>query len=455
MKRILLITMVAMMLVTLIACTPSDEIDSEATEAPVEQEEVENTEEAPAEELVKEDITITYMASQDWVQDAEIELGAKFTEETGIVIDYQIVPADQYFNLLLTKLNANEGPDLFGGQSGATDIQAQLNVVENAADLTDEAWTTSLDVLAAKELSVDGMLYGQPIQDLSSVWAIAYNKSIFADLSLEIPTTFDELKAVCEVINAAGITPIYECLTDGWHHVLWFPELGPVFEKLEPGLSDKLNNNEATFSGNENMAKALGQVKEMADLGYWGTSYMSNEYANAAASIADGSYAMFVANQGFGIEVNAINPDVAVEDIGYFVMPILDNQAINISPAGPSRFVYAKGENVDAAKLYLEFLAKEENLQYMVDTVPKYNTLPFSNAGDVYSDTIKEFYTRYEERGTVYQVAVTYLNPQWMDLGKDITAIIIGDMVPEDMLKMIDDRRATLAGTQNDPAWAE
>ena len=44
----------------------------------------------------------------------------KFEEETGIAIDYQIVPADQYFNLLRTKLNSGEAPDIFGGQSGVT-----------------------------------------------------------------------------------------------------------------------------------------------------------------------------------------------------------------------------------------------------------------------------------------------------------------------------------------------
>ena len=31
-----------------------------------------------------EGVTITYMASQDWVQDAEMELAEKFTEKTGI-----------------------------------------------------------------------------------------------------------------------------------------------------------------------------------------------------------------------------------------------------------------------------------------------------------------------------------------------------------------------------------
>ena len=55
------------------------------------------------------------MASQDWVYDAEMELGKQFEEETGIKVDYQIVPADQYYNMLMTKLNSGEGPDIFGG----------------------------------------------------------------------------------------------------------------------------------------------------------------------------------------------------------------------------------------------------------------------------------------------------------------------------------------------------
>lgn len=64
------------------------------------------------------DVVISIMASQDWIQDAEMELGEKFTEETGIKVDYQIVPVDQYTNLLTTKLNTGECTDIFMAQSG-------------------------------------------------------------------------------------------------------------------------------------------------------------------------------------------------------------------------------------------------------------------------------------------------------------------------------------------------
>lgn len=76
------------------------------------------------------DVTLTFMASQDWIQDAELELAEQFTEETGIKVDYQIVPADQYTNLLMTKLNTGECTDIFCSQAGQFDIVTQLNVDE-------------------------------------------------------------------------------------------------------------------------------------------------------------------------------------------------------------------------------------------------------------------------------------------------------------------------------------
>jgi raffinose/stachyose/melibiose transport system substrate-binding protein len=81
------------------------------------------------------------MASQGWIKDAELELAKKFEEETGIHVDYQIIPADQYFSVLKTKLNSGEATDIFGGQSGKTDLKVQYDVEKNAVDLTGEEWS--------------------------------------------------------------------------------------------------------------------------------------------------------------------------------------------------------------------------------------------------------------------------------------------------------------------------
>ncbi len=454
MKRFLLVLLAAAILTSSAACSSTA---STTTKAPAADATTENTTAAPATEATtekpKQDITITYMVSQDWLQDAEIELGARFTEETGIKVDYQVIPSDQYVNLLSTKINAGECADIFGSQGGQFDIVSQLNVAKNAVDLSGEAWSSTVDPLAAAELSVDGKLYGQPLGDVSSAWAIAYNTKIFAENNLAIPTTFAEFMAVCETLKTAGITPIYECVSDGWHHVLWFPEMGAAYDTAEPGLVDNLNSNKATFASSAVMKQSLDQVKEIVDNGYWGEDYMSNAYADSAKNFASGEYAMTVANQGFGAEVEAIGGELKASDVGYFVIPLVDNQILNVNPVGPSRFIYSGSENIDAAKQYLAYIAKAENLQYLIDNVSKYNTLPFSGVQDKYSDIIKTFYSTYTEHGTVLQTTVKYLNPQWMEIGKEMTALILGDSTSEDVLKNIDKNRADQASAGKDPAW--
>ena len=65
------------------------------------------------------------------------------------------------------------------------------------------------------------------------------------------------------------------------------------------------------------------------------------------------------------------------------------------------------------------------------------------------------FLDAHTEQGTVYQTAVTYVNPQWMDIGRDLTAMVTGAMEPEDVLDNIDQRRNDFAEAAQDPAWSE
>src|SRR5512135_1281753 len=228
-------------------------------------------------------VTLTYLVSQGWLFDSEQALGKKFEEQTGIKIDYQVVPAAQYFNVLRTKLNCGEGPDIFGGQSGKTDLKVQYDVEKNAVDLSDQPWVKQEDPLVLDQSTLNGKVYGLTIWDvMGTTWVINYNKEIFAKLGLSEPKTYAELKAACLKIKDAGITPIYEPISDGWHHVLWFPELGPRYEQVTPGLADQLNANKAKFADNPTMLTALTELKELYDMGCMGKNALSDAYADAS-----------------------------------------------------------------------------------------------------------------------------------------------------------------------------
>jgi raffinose/stachyose/melibiose transport system substrate-binding protein len=402
-------------------------------------------------------ITVTQMASQEWIKPAEQELGKKFEEQTGIHIDYQIIPADQYFNVLKTKLNAGEAADIFGGQSGKSDLQLQYDVANNAVDLTGSEWTSRIDPAALDQSSLDGKVYGAEIWDTiaSNYFVMVYNKDIFQQQGISVPKTFDEFAAACETLKGAGITPIYEPIADGWHQVLWFPFVGPAFEAAEPGLSDQLNANTATFAGDANMVKAMTQINQLYQSGCFGDNALSDTFANTDAAMASGKYAMTVSPLTMAVATASEFPDVKASSFGFFPIPIFDNQFQPVHPAGPTKFVYSKSAHVEQAKQYLEFLMEPENLQYLLDNTPQFASLPFTGIEPKWDADQTAFLDAYPAKTLVYQDVVNYLNPQWMDIGKDMVAMFTASMTPEDVLASIDERRAEMAAAAQDPAWQQ
>jgi raffinose/stachyose/melibiose transport system substrate-binding protein len=404
-----------------------------------------------------EPVTITYLASQNWVLDSERELAAQFEAETGIHVDYQIIPADQYFSVLQTKLESGgEGIDIFGGQSGTTDIQLQLGVEENAVPLTDEEWVQRMDPLSTEQISLDGTVYGQTIWDtVGGSWVVVYNKAIFADNGIAVPTTYDEFAAACETLSSAGITPIYEPVSDGWHHVLWYAELGPAYEAASPGLVDRLNANETTLADDPTMQLALGQLNELYSNGCFGEDPLSDEFANTESSMASGDYAMTVNRLGLPAEIEAADPSASADDYGFFLMPLADNQIWNVNPAAPSKFIYSGSEHVDAAKAYFEFLARPESLQFLLDNEPQFVVLNFDGVTAELTEAQQAFVDAYPNQGTVLQTAVNYVNPQWIEMGQDIVAMFTGAQSPVEVLEAIDGRRAEMAMAADDPGWSD
>jgi raffinose/stachyose/melibiose transport system substrate-binding protein len=310
--------------------------------------------------------------------------------------------------------------------------------------------------LVAAQSTVNGRLYGLTLwATTATTWVVNYNTTIFDDLGLSVPTTYDEFKGVCQSLLDAGIQPIYEPISDGWHHVLWFPELGPRYEEVTTGLADALNANEATFADNPTMLTVVQQLKELYDMGCFGQNALSDTYANATSALANGDAAMIVANLTFPQQVEADFPEVSADTFGQFVMPLADNQILNINPAGPTKFIYSGSPHIEEAKQYFNFLTQPENLQYLIDNTPSMQTLPFPGLQPKLLPNQQAFLEAHPEQGTVYQTAVTYVNPQWMDIGQDLTAMFIGDIEPPEVLARIDERRAEMAQAAQDPEWAE
>jgi len=456
MKKTYQVVVLLLLLSTLIVSCTTAPTSAPAAQAPAAEAPAEA--EAPAAaEAPKSGITLTYMASQGWIKDAELELAKKFEAETGIHVDYQIIPADQYFSVLKTKLNSGEATDIFGGQSGKTDLKVQYDVEKNAVDLTGEEWTSRHDPLSLDMVSLNGKVYGIEIWDTiaSNYFIVNYNKTVFEENGLSVPKTYAEFKDICVKLMDAGIQPIYEPVADGWHHVLWFPMIGPRFEEANPGLADKLNKNEVKFAEVPIMVEAMTQLNELYTLGCFGENTLSDSGSDTPAKMAAGEFAMTLATLTQPMQTAADYPDFKPENWGFFPIPLADNILAPAHPAGPSKFIYSGSPHIAEAKQYLAFLAAPENLQYLLDNTPDFAALNFSGLEAKWTPEQQAFLDTYEAKSIVYQDAVNYVNPQWMDMGKDIVAMFTGAMTPEDVLKSIDQRRADMAMAAKDPAWAQ
>ena len=420
---------------------------------------------APAEETVEETAdtsaegtTITVMASQDWVEDSEQELGKKFEEQTGIHVDYQIVPADQYQDLLLTRLNSGEGPDIWGAQSGFA-LKTTYNVEENAVDLSNEPWMSSYSVFSAEQTGVDGKNYGLTYYDTTTDYYMVYNKKLFEAAGATVPTTWAELIDTCDKLEKSGVTPIYEPMADGWHLLMLWTGNAQVYDKTNPGIIDKLNKNETTFAAEADMKLAIEELKELYDKGYFGDNCLSDEFADAEGYMASGEFAICCLKPGSISKIISSEQNTAgytEEDFGLFLLPVCDNQYLNIHPTGPSRFIYSGSPNIDACKQYLAFLLEKDNVQYLIDNAADVENLPVEvGQTPAYSQTTLDFLGGFDDdhSGMVLQDVVLYFNEQWMDINADLAAMFIGDMTSDDVLKGIDDRRAQLAEAAGDANW--
>ncbi|SKB82577.1 raffinose/stachyose/melibiose transport system substrate-binding protein [Lachnospiraceae bacterium] len=455
-RKIVSIMLSAAMVVSLTACGGSSASSASAAGSSAAASE---SKESGSSESSAAGTTITVMASQDWVEDSEQELGKKFEEETGIHVDYEIVPADQYQDLLLTRLNSGEGPDIWGAQSGFA-LATTYNVTENAVDLSNESWASAYSEFSAEQTGVDGVNYGLTYYDTTTDYYMVYNKKLFEAAGInDVPKTFDELTADCDKLLASGVTPIYEPVADGWHQTMLWTASAQVLDKLDPGIIDKLNKNEAKFADNENMKTMLDQLNTLAQKGYFGDNYMSDEFANAESYMASGEFAICMLKPGAISSIVANDQNTAgytEDDFGLFLLPILDNQYLNIHPTGPSRFIYSGSKNIDAAKKYLEYIVQKDNIQYLIDNASDVENLPIDmGQTPEYSKTTLDFLGSYDDAhsGMVLQDVVKYFNEQWMDISANLAAMFTGDMTSEEVLQAIDDERAQLAGAAGDSNW--
>lgn len=212
MKKLL----VALMVVVLFMVGCSDSGKKEITKEKTESDQV-----TKSEEKVQ---PIEYWSDKPLTADVVDGLKSIIESKNDVEFDYVVYtdPA-AYSSAIKQSISQAEAPGMFTWWTGSS--LEELVKEGLVVDLTDE-WDyyekNGVNRDLAKAMTYDGKIYGAPQNSLN--FAVAYNKELFEEYNVHVPTTFEEFLEVCETFKQAGITPIGQ-KDDAWAGFYWFQQL--------------------------------------------------------------------------------------------------------------------------------------------------------------------------------------------------------------------------------------
>lgn len=389
------------------------------------------------------EITLTIAASQNWLKDIDREIAKDFTAETGIKIDIQVNPDDQYPAILQTKMNTGETPDIFYYNAGLTLKKLPL---DKALDLTTEPWAKRMKDWAVNGATIDGRLVALNLWSVDG-WAFVYNTALFDKLGLKAPNSYDELLNVCEVIKKNGVTPIYEIVGDMWHTPLYINQAAADANLNNPGLYDRLNTNKAKFADVREFQLCIARMKELADKGYLGETFMSNTWTNGTEALGTGKYAMMLGYTSWQSEVARDYPDSKAENFKMFASPLAVEgtaKCFATSAGGIVALIYKDGRNVEAARKYFEYRTRPEVLKKYYDQRPDINANPAFPEVEAKPTMGLKSISAQVNNNFLPDAQTGLLFFDLMPVGEEIQSMFAGVITPDQVLKNIDVYRAKM-----------
>lgn len=299
------------------------------------------------------------------------EFNKKFTERyPNITVDYQVVPSDAtYDQLQMTRINAND-TDLLAIKSGFAPIPqdwaagAQDPLWKQwidtglIADLSGEEWIknyNSTDV--QNSTTYNGKVYGINMGKVAFT-GLFYNKKIFADNNLKVPTTWDEFKNVVDTLKAAGVAPLGFAGKDVWPYNLAVQGLSATVIKDQGEFIKGLWTGDTKFTDPqaiEVLEKAQYLLQNSID------GVMGIDYASLPGLFASGKVAMVADGTWNAPTIKSLDAGL---EFGYFPIPGSSDASMNANLAGKydmSWMVLEKAKNKDAALKWLAMQAEPDN----------------------------------------------------------------------------------------------
>jgi raffinose/stachyose/melibiose transport system substrate-binding protein len=286
-----------------------------------------------------------------------------YERASGVTIDISSAETADLNQQLRVQLTSGTAADLIRVSPGYSSPVAVGVLASDGelADLSDEPWTKHLSDDARALAGVDGKTLAFPVSRNAIV--MAYNKRVFADARVEVPTTWSDLRRACEKLRDAGVTPIAAPFQDGIYLQFWMYALGATLVYAEnPDLDAQMTAGEVDFVDHPGWNEVFAKWLELRDAGFFSEGALGIPFDQGMQSVAKGEAAMMLLVSA-GLPQLYGYAEEGAEAFGVFALPATDNPDDTYVPLAPDFLaVNAASDNVEAAKDFIEFLAKPDNV---------------------------------------------------------------------------------------------
>jgi raffinose/stachyose/melibiose transport system substrate-binding protein len=357
---------------------------------------------------------------------------AKYLEENNVkvIFDNEYPDVATSTQVLNTRLAAGDEMDIIAIH-GMNDIPV-YGKADYLEDLSSEEFATKILPAVKEAVSYEGKVVGVPLE--STYWGYIYNKKIFKDQNITVPTTLTEMKAVDAKLKAANITPWLLAYKD-----TWVPQLinSLVIGAVDyTGSKDFIKNMNAGTGSYADVPQLFDVMDEIHANGTAKPLDVSND--QGSVDFAAGKAAMWLQGPWNSDAILKANADF---ELGVAALPISDDADQTLINLGISTTLslVKTSKNKEVAKSLLNFfLADGSSSEF-------YTACGF---GPVASNQTIEVTSWVEDAMTYVEAGKTYLDPAMPQALKDETGRIfqgyyLKTVLKDDLIKDLDKTWAT------------
>lgn len=436
-KSKLIAVSLAVCMAALTACSSGAPTDSGASPAP------DAAGSAPA---ASTEASISVMINQTWNKPSMEKLANEYQNANpGIKIDYQVIPDNEFGQLLKTKIASKEVPNIV-----MDNYQSLANMVDMKStfvNLQDRSWYEKL--INKNEIVLQDGAYVLPINGSGDPFGMIYNTAAYEAAGIkETPKTYDEFLAACEALKAAGITPIVLTGKEDWTIGMWVVTMFPNVMYDVPNGWEDLNTGKKKFSEVEGFKKALDILNELVAKGYVNDDFLATTYDMGQQMISEGTAAMTLQGAWFINECTSKYPDAK---FSMYPFPFRDNPKFAAGQFSGFN-VFKDAKDADAALAFVDFLAQPEN---MAQICTDWNFIPpFNECKTELPYWITDFKTNYLDKGDapIEEMAIASAI-ECGELTRLTVDMLAGGQTSEEVLTNWDAKFAELATSRKLPGW--